>query len=149
MLNNYFKIIQDGIEVTECFDLLLINQNILLSKECVSRKETTMFSSFSDMIRDQMVYVYSFIYKDEYYILVLDEVILPDLSDEWEGHYWYITPFDIKYIEKCSNKRVFRFDWTWFLKEENSDEFSQNEMDKINPIIRKHKISKILNDSRI
>lgn len=146
MLDNYFKVIQDGIEVTDNFDLSIINQNILISKEFVSRKKHKwLFHSGNQNIFREMIYIYSFIYNYEYYILVLDEIILPDPSDEWEGHFWNITTFDILYIDMCENKRVFKFDWTWFLKEENSDEFCEIEMDKIKPIIRRNKIKKILN----
>ncbi len=119
---------------------------IIFTKDCICKNNKNVtFYNDNHVTINYMVYIYAFIYKDEYYILVLDEIILPDPSDEWEGHFWYITSFDMSYINMCKNKKVFKFDWTWFLKEENSDELCENEMIKIRPIIRKNKIEKLLN----
>lgn len=145
MLDNYFRIIEDGIEVTEFFDTSVISQNIIISKEQVSKKRTHLFySGFGNITRNQIIYAYSFIYQNSYYILLLDEIINPDPSDEWEGHSFHITTFDKLYIDQCKNKKVYNFEYSWFLKEENSDEMAEYEMEKIRPIIRKGKIKKLL-----
>ncbi len=92
---------------------------------------------------------YEFILDNEIYLIILLDNYKNSpwtTFDDWDDlNIFIIDDADIEYIKKSNEFEIFHIPIKWFYNEDNLGAMCENEMDKIKPLIRKHKIKKILN----
>ena len=140
MLDNYNRIVEEGTDVSETFDISKVSLTSVFYKNRLSKDKISIYYNPSNIIN-----LYSILQDGYYHIIIIDNDKNINIGDWDDGHSIIVNSYDIFYIKNSIEYKVYRFKNSWFNKEINTDEMCGYEMEKIIPYIRRNKINNILN----
>ena len=152
MIDDYDILINDCVDITKTFDKSIITLDNIIIRQIIRKNNHNTFEYKKSDYKFNFYIGYSFVYNNDYYVLVLKDIFMHSnlynmYQYRWEKYIdmdWH-NDRDMNLIHNITKVyKIYKFNLSWFKSEKNTDELCELEMIKIIPIIRKEKIRKIL-----